>query len=137
MRCASRRSRCLPSSLPLPRQASLREDALRSELADMRRRWQDATSRSEGIAAHVHESTAPLLRQIRALQEEGRHRAAAWASAEAALNERLAQVGWPTRNGLPRWFALLCDFSSSSSSFFGGGRGELGHAFLYFLLPLV
>lgn len=45
-------------------EASLREDALRTEVADMRRRWQDATQRSEAIAADVHESTAPLLRQV-------------------------------------------------------------------------
>jgi len=69
-------------------EASLREDALRQEVADMRRRWQDATQRSEGIAADVHETTSPLLRQIRSLQEEGRARAAAWATAESALLDR-------------------------------------------------
>lgn len=36
----------------------------------------------------MHESTSPLLRQIRALQEEGRARASAWASAESALSDR-------------------------------------------------
>ena len=51
-------------------EAALREEVLRGEVNDMRRRWQDATSRSEEIAADVHESTAPLLRQIRALQDE-------------------------------------------------------------------
>ena len=60
------------------------------QIADMRRRWQDATSRSEEIAADVHESTTPLLRQIRALQEDGRARAQAWASAEASFMERSA-----------------------------------------------
>ena len=58
----------------------------------MRRRWQDATSRSEEIAADVHESTTPLLRQIRALQEDGRARAQAWASAEASFMERSAMA---------------------------------------------
>ena len=71
-------------------EASLREDGLRAELADMRRRWQDATQRAEAIAADVHESTAPLLRQIRALQEEGRARAQAWAQAEATFMDRTA-----------------------------------------------
>lgn len=56
----------------------------------MRRRWQDATQRSEGIAADVHESTSPLLRQIRALQEEGRARAQAWAQAEQSFVDRAA-----------------------------------------------
>jgi len=69
-------------------EAALREEVLRGEVNDMRRRWQDATSRSEEIAADVHESTAPLLRQIRALQDEGRARAQAWASAEASFMER-------------------------------------------------
>ena len=73
-------------------QAALREEALRGEVNDMRRRWQDATSRSEEIAADVHESTAPLLRQIRALQDEGRARAQAWASAEASFMERAASA---------------------------------------------
>jgi hypothetical protein len=39
-----------------------REDALRQELCDMRKRWQDAVSRTETLAADMHESTAPLLR---------------------------------------------------------------------------
>ena len=47
----------------------------------MRKRWQDAVSRTETLAADMHESTAPLLRQIKALQEEARIRAMAWASA--------------------------------------------------------
>jgi hypothetical protein len=59
-------------------EAGLREDSLRQELGEMRKRWQDAVSRTEGLAADMHESTAPLLRQIKALQEETRHKAQAW-----------------------------------------------------------
>ncbi len=69
-------------------EAGLCEDALRQELSDMRKRWQDAVSRTEGLAADMHESTAPLLRQIKALQEEARVKAGAWTSAEEALTER-------------------------------------------------
>lgn len=54
---------------------------MRQELADMRKRWQDAVSRTETLAADMHESTSPLLRQIKALQEEARIKASAWASA--------------------------------------------------------
>ena len=59
-------------------EAGLREDSLRQELGEMRKRWQDAVSRTEGLAADMHESTAPLLRQIKALQEETRYKAQAW-----------------------------------------------------------
>lgn len=69
-------------------EAGLREDSLRAELGDMRKRWQDAVSRTEGLAADMHESTSPLLRQIKALQEEARGKAGIWASAEEALTER-------------------------------------------------
>lgn len=62
-------------------EAGLREDTVRQELAEMRKRWQDAVSRTESLAADMHESTSPLLRQIKALQEEARIRASAWASA--------------------------------------------------------
>jgi hypothetical protein len=44
------------------------------------------------MAADSHSSTAPLLRQLRALQDEGRHRQQAWASAEATLLERCTQA---------------------------------------------
>ena len=79
-------------------EASLREDALRGEIADMRRRWQDATQRSEGIAADLHESTKPLVSQIRALQEDARVRATGWAAAEAALSDRAALAEDVARN---------------------------------------
>ena len=69
-------------------EAGLREDSLRAELGDMRKRWQDAVSRTESLAADMHESTSPLLRQIKALQEEARGKAGVWASTEEALTER-------------------------------------------------
>lgn len=70
----------------------LREDALRQELADMRKRWQDAVSRTDTLAADMHESTAPLTRQIKALQEEARVRSTAWSSAGQGMG---VQAGWP------------------------------------------
>jgi len=72
--------------------SGLREDAVRQELADMRKRWQDAVSRTETLAADMHESTAPLLRQIKALQEEARVRATAWASAGERLQVDLLAI---------------------------------------------
>lgn len=52
----------LPSLVFLLHHVGHREDALRQELCDMRKRWQDAVSRTETLAADMHESTAPLLR---------------------------------------------------------------------------
>jgi len=71
-------------------EASLREESLREELAGMRQRWKDSTQRAEEIAAGVHESTKPLLHQIRALQDESRVKAQAWAASEATFMERTA-----------------------------------------------
>jgi TATA element modulatory factor len=68
-------------TLTLAWASGLREDALRQELADMRKRWQDQVARHETLAADMHESTTPLTRQIKALQEEARVRSLAWASA--------------------------------------------------------
>ncbi|CAN0067033.1 unnamed protein product [Phaeothamnion confervicola] len=71
-------------------EAGLREDALKAEVRDMRRRWEDALARGESLRAEAHESTAPLLRQVKALQEELRMRQETAQHTEGLLSERAA-----------------------------------------------
>lgn len=68
--------------------SSTREDRLREEIADARKRWHDAISNRESLAAEVGQSTAPLLRQISALHESLKSKSEAWQSVESALLER-------------------------------------------------
>jgi len=71
-------------------EADHREKGLQREAESLRQRWLDAVARSEAIASGVQEAGAPLLRQIKGLQEEARARATAWAATEASLSERTA-----------------------------------------------
>jgi chromosome segregation ATPase len=70
------------------RDSAGREDRLREETSDARKRWQDAISSRESLAAEVGQSTGPLLRQIAGLQESIKHKSEAWQGVESALLER-------------------------------------------------
>jgi chromosome segregation ATPase len=48
----------------IEREAAVREDALRHEVAELRKRWQDAVRRADTLSMDVQSSTAPLLRQL-------------------------------------------------------------------------
>lgn len=67
---------------------SVREDRLREEILDARKRWQDAISNRESLAAEVGQSTAPLLKQISGLQESLKQKSEAWQGIESSLLER-------------------------------------------------
>ena len=67
------------------RDASVREDALRSEVAELRKRWQDAVRRADALSMDVQNSTAPLLRQLESIERQNRVRAATWAELETKL----------------------------------------------------
>ncbi|CAM9597156.1 unnamed protein product [Ectocarpus fasciculatus] len=74
------------------READRREDDAKDRQEDVRRRWKDAVGRAEALQAEAHESTAPLLRQVRSLQEEMRLRQEAVRAAEASLTDRAASA---------------------------------------------
>jgi len=73
------------------REANAREDALRHEVTELRKRWQDAVRRAEDLNMDVQHSTAPLLRQLEGTERQNRARAAAWAELETKLRSDLEE----------------------------------------------
>ncbi|KAL7561059.1 hypothetical protein ACA910_011894 [Epithemia clementina (nom. ined.)] len=71
------------------KEAAVREDALRHEVAELRKRWQDAVRRADSLSMDVQSSTAPLLRQLESMERQNRTRAAGWATLEAKLRQEL------------------------------------------------
>lgn len=65
-----------------------REERLREEANEMRKRWQEAISSRETLATELASSTAPLLRQISSLQDSIRTKTESWQAMEASLTER-------------------------------------------------
>jgi hypothetical protein len=62
------------------------------ELADLERRAQAAELRHQDLSEKLPEATAPLLRQISALQDASAAQAHAWTAAERALTRRLQEA---------------------------------------------
>ena len=50
-------------------ESSSREESMKEELSDMRKRWQEAVTNREKLTTNMGESTKPLLNQISSLQE--------------------------------------------------------------------
>ncbi|KAG3102477.1 hypothetical protein PI124_g14339, partial [Phytophthora idaei] len=73
----------------LEKEAARREEMARVEIADLKRKWQDAVGRVDMLGLSVSEATQPLLRQIHTLQEEQRTRQECWKTTESTL---LAQI---------------------------------------------
>jgi len=73
------------------REANVREDALRHEVSELRKRWQDAVRRAEDLSMDVQQSTAPLLRQLESTERQNRARATAWAEMETKLRADLEE----------------------------------------------
>jgi hypothetical protein len=71
------------------REASIREDALRTEVSELRKRWQDAVRRADALSMDVQNSTSPLLRQLESMERQNRVRATAWADLETKLRSEL------------------------------------------------
>jgi chromosome segregation ATPase len=69
-------------------EASTREERLREEVNEARKRWQEAISSRENLASELGSATAPLLRQIASLQEAIRTKSEAWQTVESSLSER-------------------------------------------------
>jgi chromosome segregation ATPase len=74
------------------REAGIREDALRHEIAELRKRWQDSVRRADALSMDIQSSTAPLLRQIESAERQSRSRAAAWAELESSLRSQLEEA---------------------------------------------
>jgi hypothetical protein len=74
------------------RDASVREDTLRTEVTELRKRWQDAVRRADALSMDVQSSTAPLLRQLESIERQNRVRAAAWAELEMKLRSDLENL---------------------------------------------
>lgn len=70
------------------KESSSREERLREEIHEMRRKWQEAVSSRESLASELGQATAPLLRQISSLQEALRIKSEQWQNIESALSER-------------------------------------------------
>eukprot|EP00252_Welwitschia_mirabilis_P005829 TRINITY_DN1642_c0_g2_i1.p1 TRINITY_DN1642_c0_g2~~TRINITY_DN1642_c0_g2_i1.p1 ORF type:complete len:993 (-),score=296.66 TRINITY_DN1642_c0_g2_i1:497-3475(-) len=73
-------------------QAASREDALRNEIDHLQKRCQATEIRYEEVVMNVPESTQPLMRQIKAMQESAEMRAEAWSGVERVLNARLQEA---------------------------------------------
>ncbi|RLN74783.1 hypothetical protein BBJ28_00016800, partial [Nothophytophthora sp. Chile5] len=73
----------------LEQEAAHREEMARSEIADLKRKWQDAVARVDMLGQGVSDATQPLLRQIHAMQEDQRGRQESWKAAESALVLRI------------------------------------------------
>ena len=69
-------------------ESGLREERLRDEVGEMRKRWQDAVTSRETLSSELGSATAPLMRQIASMQDTVRTKSEAWQVIEASLSER-------------------------------------------------
>jgi hypothetical protein len=76
----------------LEREAAIREDALRHEVDELRKRWQDAVRRADTLSMDIQSSTAPLMRQLESSERQNRVRAAAAAEIETKLRSELEET---------------------------------------------
>lgn len=96
--------------------SSAREDRLREEILDARKRWQDAISNRESLAAEVGQSTGPLLRQIAGLQESLKTKTEAWQGVESSLLERALRAESSAESSTYKMKALEEKFSAVTKS---------------------
>jgi len=79
----------------LEQEATIREDALRKEVSELRKRWQDAVQRADALSMDMQQGSAPLMKQIESAERQKKARAAAWAELESRLrseNEELNMI---------------------------------------------
>jgi len=74
------------------REAGVREDALRHEISEIRKRWQDAVRRADALSMDIQSSTAPLLRQLESIERQSRLRATNAAELESRLRSDLEEA---------------------------------------------
>ena len=69
-------------------ESGIREERLRDEVGEMRKRWQEAITSRETLSSELGSATAPLLRQISSMQDSMRMKGESWQAVEASLSER-------------------------------------------------
>ena len=74
------------------REAGVREDALRHEISEIRKRWEDSVRRADALSMDVQSSTAPLLRQLESMERQSRQRASNAAELESRLRSDLEEA---------------------------------------------
>ena len=72
-------------------EAHEREESLRREISELRKRWQDAVRRADALNIDLQQSTAPLLRQLESVERQNRVKAATWAEVETKLRSDLEE----------------------------------------------
>eukprot|EP01084_Bolivina_argentea_P109600 195913_1 len=70
------------------RESARKDEVHRAEVAQVRKQWKDAIASSEAIAADAYLSTAPILAQIKNLQEEMEIRKESFKVTETTLSDR-------------------------------------------------
>ena len=90
-----------------------REDLFAREVSELQQRCQQAESQQEQLAAEMPSATAPLLRQLEAMQHSAQQHAAAWAAAEAHLNQRLTDAHASAATARAFWLLGCCPDASS------------------------
>ncbi|CAI5720620.1 unnamed protein product [Peronospora destructor] len=76
----------------LEKEVARREEMARAEIADLKRKWQDAVARVDILGQSVSEATQPLFRQLHALQEDQRARQDNWKATENTLVARIEEA---------------------------------------------
>jgi len=71
------------------RESIVREDSLRHEVSELRKRWQDTVRRADALSIDLQQSSAPLMRQLESTERQNRTRAAASAELETKLRSEL------------------------------------------------
>lgn len=69
-------------------ESTAREERLREEVGEMRKRWQEAIVSREALSTDMNATTQPLMKQIGHLQETLRAKSESWSTVESTLSER-------------------------------------------------
>lgn len=73
----------------MEREANVREDSLRKDVEELRKRWQDSVQRADALSVDIQQSTGPLMRQLESTERQNRIRAMAWTETENKLRSEL------------------------------------------------
>jgi len=115
-------------------EAAVREERLREEVNEMRKRWQEAIGNRESMASELGNVTAPLLRQISSLQESVRVKSEHWQNVESSLSERAlraenaAEIAEHKRSLIEEQMVELKQLHSTNSSRLAEYQSQLATA---------
>lgn len=74
------------------KEAHTREDTMRHEIGELRRRWQDSVRRADALSLDLQQSSAPLMRQLESAEKQNRVRTATWLELESKLRTELEEI---------------------------------------------